>query len=245
MPNPEILTLIAALLGLVVGSFITALSWRLPRGEDWVKTPSHCPACNQRLGVRDLFPILSWALGKGRCRHCKASISCRYPSIELAAACLAALPVWLFGLTPLAGWLAAFGLLLLLLSIIDLEHGILPNNLNILLCALGLGYAWQQQHELLDIGLNLGIGLALGLGLKYGYMAIRKRDGLGLGDVKFLAAAGPWLGLESWAPFLFLSGLLGVILGLFWQKKFGPGTFPFGPALCLALYAVLMLEHIL
>lgn len=245
MPSPLILALIAAAFGLVFGSFITALSWRLPRGEDWVKAPSHCPACNHRLGVRDLFPVFSWLLSKGHCRHCNISVSGRYPLIELTAALLTALPVWQFGLTPLAGWMAALGLLLLLLSVIDLEHGILPNNLNLLLGVLGLAYAWQQQHAWLDIGLNLGIGLLLGLGLKYGYMAIRKRDGLGLGDVKFLAAAGPWLWLDAWAPFLFLSGFFGVILGLFWQKRFGPGTFPFGPALCLALYAVLMLEHVL
>jgi leader peptidase (prepilin peptidase)/N-methyltransferase len=241
MPQ-EAVIVAAAIFGLVMGSFITALSWRLPRGEDWIKNPSHCPACTHRLGVADLFPVLSWLLSNGRCRHCKVEVSVRYPATELTSAALAALPVWLFGLTPLAGWLVALGLLLLLLSIIDLEHGILPNELNLSLGIMGLAYAFQQHHPWQDIAINAVLGLLLGLGLKYGYMALRKRDGLGLGDVKFLAAAGPWLMLEAWAPFLFLSGLFGVILGLIWQKHHGQGTFPFGPALCAALYMVVLAQ---
>lgn len=73
--------------GIQFGSFITLVSYRVPRGEDIVFTPSHCPTCNARLTIVDLFPIFSWLFAGGKCRHCKAPVSVRYPLIEIATGC--------------------------------------------------------------------------------------------------------------------------------------------------------------
>src|SRR5271154_5209537 len=85
--------------GLVFGSFITLASWRLPRGEDIIVKPSRCPKCENKLGFRDLWPVLSWALSKGKCRHCGTKVSARYPLIEIVTAALFLLVYSRYGIT--------------------------------------------------------------------------------------------------------------------------------------------------
>lgn len=83
MHNPALRAGLFFVVGLCVGSFVTALAYRLPRGENWVSARSRCTACNHALGAVDLVPVLSWVFLRGRCRHCGTRISARYPAIEL------------------------------------------------------------------------------------------------------------------------------------------------------------------
>jgi leader peptidase (prepilin peptidase)/N-methyltransferase len=88
------IVVLAGLVGLVVGSFLNVVLWRVPRGESIVTPPSHCPACATPLGPAELVPVLSWVALGGRCRHCHVRVSARYPLIELATAVVFALVAW-------------------------------------------------------------------------------------------------------------------------------------------------------
>jgi leader peptidase (prepilin peptidase) / N-methyltransferase len=86
---------LAGVVGLVLGSFLNVVLWRVPRGESVVSPPSHCPACGTQLGPAELVPVLSWVVLRGRCRHCGVGISVRYPLVELGVGALFAIVAWL------------------------------------------------------------------------------------------------------------------------------------------------------
>ena len=92
-----LLVTLAAVLGACVGSFVNVVAWRVPRHESVVFPPSHCPSCSTPLGALELVPIVSWVVLRGRCRHCGARISARYPLVELSVALLFALFAWIAG----------------------------------------------------------------------------------------------------------------------------------------------------
>ena len=227
---------LVALIGAVIGSFITLVTYRLPRDEPIIRTRSCCPHCHTRLSVRDLIPILSWVVRKGRCRHCRKAVSLRYPLTEIAAAVGAALIVWHFGLTLSTFALCGLWWSALALIVTDLEHYIILDELQIAAALFGLLYAHALAIPFAHVLLTAVAGIALGLLLKYGFIFFAKKDGLGMGDVKFLGVAGIWLAApESFIPFLFFSGVLGVVLGLIWRALGHGERFPFGPALAAAL----------
>lgn len=222
--------------GLVFGSFITLASYRLPRGQGIVLGASRCPVCTTPLGFRDLWPVLSWLASKGRCRHCAAPVSVRYPLIEMATASVFLLIFWRYGLSLQGMVLALLAVTLLIMIVADFEHYIIPDQIHVFLLPLGLFYHYLIETPLEESLFGLIAGLVLGPGLHYGYRWVRKKEGLGFGDVKFLAVAGLWVGLMAMPPFLFLSGMLGVALGLVWRALGKGPRFPFGPALAAALF---------
>jgi prepilin signal peptidase PulO-like enzyme (type II secretory pathway) len=232
----------ALALGAIFGSFASAAIYRLPRGISLGLERSRCPACQTALGPYDLVPLFSWLISGGRCRHCQTGISIRYPAIEVISSLLF-LIAWLVAPTPPAALvLALFSLALLIEAAIDLEFGILPDKVQIFLLPLGTGYRWLSEWTPLDMGIGFVAGLGASLILKYGFLIITKRDGLGWGDIKLIAIAGGVLGLSGLIPFFILSGALGVGLGLAWRKFHSAGTFPFGPALTIALFLCLTLH---
>lgn len=231
-----LLTLLIAIIGATVGSFLTLISYRLPRGENIVHVPSRCPACGTRLKVRDLIPVLSWLLGGGKARCCGARISARYPLIELAAALSAALVFHAYGVTWVAVCLTLFSWCALCMIVTDLEHYFLPDGLQIALAITGLAYGILTAQPLSAITIGGGAGLLIGLTLHYGFQWITGKAGLGLGDVKLLAVSGIWLAsLIALVPYLFFSGALGMIFALIWRMLGRGAVFPFGPALLIAL----------
>lgn len=223
-------------LGLVFGSFVTCVSHRLPLGEDIVKKPSYCPRCNAVLVFRDLWPVFSWVASRGQCRHCKTPVSIRYPLTELATAGLFLLAYLQFGLSPQAAIICLMAVALMVMIVVDLEHYIIPDSVHLALIPLGLGYHYLIGSPWDEIALATVLMAALALFLHYGYSALRGRVMLGFGDVKFFTVAGLWLGLWPIVPFLFLSGVLGVVLGLIWRKLGRGEIFPFGPAMALSLF---------
>lgn len=223
--------------GLTFGSFVTLAAWRLPREEDIVVKPSQCPQCKTKLGFKDLFPVLSWLTSGGKCRHCKNRIGIRYPLIELVTLCAFLLVYSKFGLTFSGVMFALFAVALLIMIVVDLEHYIIPDSIHVALLPLGLAFHWSQGTDWTLVLYGFLAGAGMGLALHHGYRFLRKTEGLGYGDVKFFAVAGVWLTISNFVPFLFFSGLFGVITGLVWRVLGRGKLFPFGPALALALFA--------
>jgi prepilin signal peptidase PulO-like enzyme (type II secretory pathway) len=236
--------------GLMLGSFATALTWREGKGLPWAgRERSRCPHCGATLTVRDLIPLFSWLFLRGRCRHCRAPIGFVYPLTELAAAAMA-LALW-------AAWGWGWALLALLpaipfllaLLIIDARQMILPDRLNVLLGIVMLVFSVYQsftpEFSLAVLGWSVAAGagyaaalLSLGLFMKF----LLKKEALGFGDVKFFAVAGLGLGF-MWMPgYFILSGLCGVLTGIFWRICFKSQIFPFGPAIIIAFFVCLLLK---
>ncbi len=238
----ELLIVVCA--GLVFGSFITCASYRLPLELDVVRKPSYCPKCNTILGFRDLFPIFSWLFSGGKCRHCSAKISARYPLIELITGALFAFLYLRYGLTLQGFILAGTVIMLMIMIVADLEHFIIPDCVHVILLPLAIAYSYAGGTFSPDIlwGFILMTGLALLL--HYGYSALRGRAMLGFGDVKFFAIVGVWLDLSAIPVFLFISGILGVLLGLIWRILGKGQVFPFGPALAIALFICIVFPNI-
>jgi len=241
-------------MGLCLGSFATALAYRLPRGESILKkTRSACPSCDMTLAVRDLVPFFSWAFLGGKCRGCKKPIGWRYPAIELATLTLCASFYLVFGLSWPVAILFFLAPVLVAIIAIDFEHKIIPDGLNLSIFLIGaaalLAASFQAGNPpefFTEEGLEgLGGVLAYGLGsllLRHVCGLILKREPMGMGDVKFFAAIGFWLGLnpETAAWLMVAAGLTGVVLALLWKKARGEAEFPFGPALVLAFIGALL-----
>jgi leader peptidase (prepilin peptidase)/N-methyltransferase len=241
------------LMGLALGSFATALSWRIPRGISILKkTRSSCPACRKDLGVADLVPLFSWLFLKGKCRHCRAPIGMRYPLIELATLFLCLVFYFVYGLTPETVLVFALAPVIVSIIDIDLNHKIIPDSLNLSIFLIGVALLLVNAIFSGDFipflaakgGLSIGGTLVYGFGsllLRQVAMMILKREPMGLGDIKFFAAAGFWLGLDANAASLFMifSGVIGIVLAMIWKKKTGEVEVPFGPSLMIAFLVAL------
>ncbi|TAL35557.1 MAG: prepilin peptidase [Alphaproteobacteria bacterium] len=246
---------VTVFLGLCLGSFATALSWRLPRGISVSFERSKCPKCGRILGVADLVPVFSWLLMRGRCRSCRAPIGWRYPLIELATLALCIAFYERFGFSPSTVLLFCLAPVVIAAADIDFSHMIIPDGLNLAVLLLGMAVlaansfsASDPPEFILAHGETALGGMALyGIGslvLRQGGMALLKREPLGWGDVKFFAASGFWMGTnpEVLAHFLILSGTAGVVIALLWRKFHKEAAFPFGPALLLAFIIMLIAE---
>jgi len=274
MPLTELLTLYpltfvvsALVLGLIVGSFINVLVWRLPKmlERDWqaqardvlglepepaaapynlLLPHSQCPHCAQPIRPWENIPLLSYLWLRGRCAHCKVTISPRYPLTELACGLLSAFIAWHLGF----GWPACLLIVLtwglLAMSLIDTEHQLLPDVLVLPLLWLGL--------IINSFGLFVSLHDAL-WGAVAGYMAlwsvfwlfklITGKDGIGHGDFKLLALLGAWGGWQILPLTILLSSLVGAVVGVILLKLRDQKTstpIPFGPYLAIAGWIALL-----
>lgn len=256
IPLPDGFYLAAtALLGLVLGSFATALAYRIPRGISiFKKARSSCTSCGRNLTAADLVPLFSWIGLRGRCRGCGAKIGWQYPLIELGTLVLCLAFYLRFGFqAPQVFFFFALAPLVAAVIAIDLEFKIIPDSLNLAMLGAGAGMlaanAFQSPDAIGFITSRGGEGLAaavlyvaVSLGLRQAVMIWRKKDALGWGDVKFFAVAGFWLGLnpDSAAYLMLVAGLAGIFLAIVWQKIRKEAEFPFGPAILLAFTAMLL-----
>ena len=218
-----------------VGSFCGVLVARLParRGVVWGR--SACAACGHALGVRDLVPLASFAVLRGQCRYCKAAIGWSAPAVEAAALGVA---VW----AAIAGergaqlWAGcALGWTLLTLGWIDAVSLRLPDGLTLPLLLAGLGEAlWLEPDAVTGRAFGAAVGYTLLWGVAWGYRRLRRREGLGLGDAKLLAAGGAWVGVA-----LLGEAVLGAALaGLAWALARRRRMVAFGPFLAAAIWMV-------
>lgn len=243
---PAWTALVAVLVGLSVGSFVGMLVYRLPRGMALDKPKSFCPGCRNPIGWRSNIPLLSFLLQGGRCGRCSERIHWRYPLSELLCALLA-LWAWAgFGasLEATAAFLVCAALVAL--ALIDFEHGLLPDRLTLGLLWAGLAYSLAPKSSAAGMSALLpfpGPGQAIaGAIAGYAFLwlfnqawrILRKRDGLGLGDCKLLAAMGAWLGLNALPLVLAPAAVAGALTGLV-MIALGRGSLsaeiPFGPFL--------------
>lgn len=229
-----------ALLGAILGSFIATLAIRWPEGRSVMRGRSHCDGCGMTLSARDLVPLLSAALARGRCRSCGTAIDPRHWQIELAALWIGALAgIVIGGPVALAG--AAFGWLLLALAALDITDFWLPDRLTLTLALGGvatglLGIAPLPIDRL--IGGVAGFAALWAIGA--GYKLLRGRDGLGGGDPKLLGAIGLWLGWQMLPAVLLLAALTGLALVLLGMVRGRVARMddkaPFGALLAIAAY---------
>ena len=221
--------------GLCFGSFVTLATWRLPRHQNIITGRSKCLTCKTELGFKDLWPVLSWITSGGKCRHCETPISARYPIIELITAGTVFLVYLQLGWTLSAAVVALLAVSLLILIIVDFEHYIIPDQIHLFLLPLGVTYHFVQETSWVEVAAGAFTGAVIGAGLHYGYRWRFKKEGLGFGDVKFLVVVGLWLGFTPMPPFLFFSGIIGILTGLAWRALGRGPRFPFGPALAISL----------
>ena len=256
------------LIGLLIGSFLNVVIYRLPvmMKRSWksdcaecfpeaklkvddevfnlVLPRSHCPQCHHLIGSTENVPVISWLIQKGKCKHCQCKISTRYPAIELLTGLLS-LVVALF--IPF-GWALLFALIftwtLIALTFIDVDTMLLPDQLTLPLLWLGL---------LVNLsGSFVGLSDAV-LGAVFGYLSlwsiywlfklITGKEGMGYGDFKLLAALGAWFGWQALPIIILLSSFAGAILGILMivlskDKKSKP--MPFGPYLAIAGWVYLL-----
>lgn len=236
-----------AALGLLVGSFLNVVIWRVPRGESIVRPRSRCPRCDTPIRPRDEVPVASWLILGGRCRDCSQPISARYPLVELGTAIVFAVLAWRIGLhadLPAFLYLGAVGVAL---ALIDLDVKRLPNV--IVLPSYGvatalLGIAAVAESDL-SAFLRAGLGMVALFGL-YFLLALIYPAGMGFGDVKLAGVLGLYLGWLGWAELVtggFLGFLFGGLVGgaLMAVRRAGrKSQIPFGPfMLAGALVAIL------
>lgn len=225
------------ILGLVMGSAVTALSFRIPRERSWIHGYSACPSCDRPLRPLDLIPVASFVMTRGRCRYCGAAIGWRYPITELVCAAWAMLVYRHMGLVPALPLVALWGFLLVALLWIDLDFQLLPDALTFPGTLLGIAAALTApagaRHAL--FGVLVGSGL-LWL-LAWGYLKLRKTEGMGGGDIKLAAMFGAVLGWQLTLLTLFLAALAGSLWGgLLMLRRAGTGqtALPFGTLLAPA-----------
>jgi leader peptidase (prepilin peptidase) / N-methyltransferase len=236
--------LFAAVWALILGSFATVCVHRIPRGQSIVRPASRCPHCGKPIRWRHNIPVFGFIFLGGRCFSCRRPIPWRYPAMEALLVALFAALVWRYSNQPVMWALGAFlTWYLLVISVIDLELKIIPDVLSLSLLAAGLaaspfnpllgyGFGARAAEGLLGALFGFSIMVAIALGGK----AIWKRDALGGGDVKLMAALGAFLGWQGVIATLFLGSLAGTLWAgsLLVMKKIQRGSYiPFGPFLAL------------
>ncbi len=266
--SPALLISLSVILGLLVGSFLNVVVYRLPLmlQRDWKqqcyeflevdeqarqetdqekqhpvfnlqKPDSHCPHCGHKIRPWENIPVISYLLLGGKCSACKTSISLRYPAVELTSGILSGLVAFYYGY----GWLTLALMIavwsLLVLTLIDFDHQLLPDDITLPLLWLGL------LVNALDPGFGVTLSSAV-IGAVAGYLSLWSfywlfklltgKEGMGYGDFKLLAALGAWLGWQALLPIIILSSLVGAIFGVIMILAAGrdrSAPMPFGPFL--------------
>lgn len=247
---PAVVTV--GVLGLLFGSFANVAIHRWPRKGSVVTPPSACPACGAPIRPHDNIPVLSWLLLRGRCRDCGARISPRYPIIELLVGILWAVVAAIHGLTWLLPALLVLTWALVVATIIDLEHRIIPNKLTyplapitltlLVLAAAAMG-DWNDLVRAIIVGLALPTGMFL---LSETFRILRGQAGMGMGDVKLAVSLGLVLGyLGGWQVAIGLYAtiisavLIAVGLMLAGRAKLA-SRIPFGPYLAIGTLVAIL-----
>lgn len=266
--NPSYFLVLVGLVGLLVGSFLNVVVYRLPlmlerawkaQSESADATPesdaafnlavprSQCPSCQHQLSAAENIPVVSYLFLRARCRHCRVRIAPRYPLVELAAALASVLVAREFGFTPTTLFLLIFVYALIAASLIDFDHQLIPDDISLPLLWLGLlvaafdcGVPGVSAFDAI-VGATVGY-LSLWL-LYWVFLLATGKEGLGYGDFKLLAALGAWLGWQNLPAILLLSSLVGAVIGLGLITLGGRTRnqpMPFGPFLAGAGFVMLL-----
>jgi leader peptidase (prepilin peptidase)/N-methyltransferase len=256
-----------AVFGLAIGSFLNVVIHRLPKmmEDDWraqcaelsgapepvtarrynlVVPRSHCPSCKTPLRAADNVPLVSWLVLRGKCAHCGARISARYPVVEAITALLSAAVAWRFGF----GWPTALALVftwsLIALTFIDADTTLLPDDITLPLLWLGLATNLLGTFAPLKDAVIGAIAGYLALWSVYWLFKLATgKEGMGYGDFKLLAALGAWMGWKALLPIVLLSSVVGAVVGIVLIVLARRGReipIPFGPYLAAAGLVVML-----
>lgn len=259
----------AIILGLLVGSFLNVVIYRLPKSleGEWksdccellnIEPPkieklgiafpnSHCPKCKAAIKPWENIPVISYLLLKGKCSNCQARISPRYPLIEIAAGLLSGLIIYTFGLTAQGGLALVMTWALVALTMIDIDTQLLPDNITLPLMWLGLIANYFGVFTSLENAFWGAVAGYLSLWSVYWlFKIITGKEGMGFGDFKLLAALGAWMGWQALPLIIILSSFVGAIIGVAGILILGRDRnvpIPFGPYLAIAGWIALIWGH--
>ena len=227
--------------GAAIGSFLNVLIIRIPQGISIVYPSSHCQTCGHAIRFYDNIPVISYIILRGRCRDCHEKISLRYPLVEILTAIMSLLLFWKFGLSLKYMFSFVFSCTLIVITFVDFDHQIIPDIITLpgipmfaLIAVLFMNVPWM------DAVLGIIIGGGCLYAVAVGYELITKREGMGGGDIKLLAMLGGFLGWKSIFFIVFVSSLLGALVGVSMMIAKGQNmkyAVPFGPFLSIAAVA--------
>jgi leader peptidase (prepilin peptidase)/N-methyltransferase len=270
--TPDLVFVICAgAFGLAIGSFLNVVIYRLPKmmQAEWqaqcaeidgreiepatrfnlLVPGSHCPACRTPLRIRDNFPLLSYFASGGKCAHCGAAISARYPVVEALTAGLAVFVAWRFGFG-IAGLAAlAFTCVLIALTFIDADTTLLPDSLTLPLLWGGLLLNINGTFApLKDAVIGAAAGYLILWSIYWLFKLVTGKEGMGYGDFKLLGALGAWFGWKMLLPIVLLSSVVGAIVGivlLILARRGRDIPIPFGPYLAAAGFIALIYGQVI
>ncbi len=256
--------LLALAAGLLIGSFLNVCIYRMPRDLSVVSPRSFCPHCEHTVAWYDNIPIVSYLVLRGHCRHCRKPIPLRYPVVEALTGGLFFSFVLVLGPSLRSLKLCVFSALLVGLMFSDIEERILPDEFTLGGIVLGLGFSalvpfrdsfamfflpayWNRVWvSVFESGLGAVLPALMLWGLGALYIKIRKREGLGLGDVKMVAMIGAFLGLQGTIGTVMLGSILGSVIGLIYiygtRKDAATYELPFGSFLAAGAIAVALIS---
>lgn len=239
--------------GLIVGSFLNVCIYRIPAKISLWWPPSTCPKCKTKIKFYDNIPVLSYLILRGKCRHCKEPISIQYPLIEAFTGLITLLVVWALGLSAWTAVALFITYCLIVLSIIDFKLFIIPDRFSIGLAVLGLivsfinpAFIGGPMAKFVQALIGGGVGFFGLWGMAVIGSIIFKKEAMGGGDIKLLAAVGTITGLEGVISSLMISSFAGLIyyavLALL-KKNPQNKTIPFGPFISLGLFINILIPH--
>lgn len=268
--DPLITLIGTALFALVIGSFLNVVILRLPvmmdrawrqecravldspeisglQGEvSLIHPPSTCPGCGHRIRPLENIPVISWIAMRGRCSACKQRISVRYPLVEGLTALVSLAVVWQLGVTWQTGAALIFTWSLLALTVIDLDHQLLPDSITLPLLWLGLVLNAYGTFVPLETALWGAVFGYLSLWSVYwAFKLLTGKEGMGYGDFKLLAALGAWLGWQALPTIIVLSSFIGAVVGIsliVLRGRDRGAPIPFGPFLAGAGWLTLVAD---
>jgi leader peptidase (prepilin peptidase)/N-methyltransferase len=256
---------LCALFGLMVGSFLNVVIYRLPKimEQDWrnhcqaiqgneptnttqytlAKPRSACPACGHQITAFENIPVISYLLLKGQCSQCKTKISPRYPLVELLTATLIGIIAWKFGYSSNTLFAAIFTFALIALTFIDFDTQLLPDDITLPLLWLGLLFNLNTGFTDIHSAVIGAVAGYLSLWSVYWLFKLATgKEGMGYGDFKLLAAIGAWFGWQLLPAVILLSSITGALIGIgliIFTKRGRETPMPFGPFLAIAGIAAL------
>ena len=231
--------------GTFVGSFLNVCIFRLPAHQSVVTPSSHCLSCKHPIAFYDNIPLISFIILRGKCRKCKAAISYQYPLVELLSGFLSLIFVIKCGFLSLDYFVYfLFSAALLVITVIDIQHQIIPDIISLPGIAVGLVISFFVPHlTFLDSLIGAVAGGGILLLVAGGYYLFTKREGMGLGDVKLLAMMGAFLGWKSILFIIMVASFSGTLVGItvmLLQKRDRRYAIPFGPFLSLGALSYLL-----
>ncbi len=252
--NTTQLLIFSGIIGLLVGSFLSMLTWRLPRlmlaGEEQILKKislggSKCPQCDATIPWYRLIPLFSWLLSGGKCHNCDNKISVRYPLIELFTTALTVACIWHFGATIEGIAATLFSWLLITIFVIDFEHQLILDSLSLPLLWLGLLFNTQNLFVTpTDAIIGAAVGYLLLWTVYHLFKILTGKEGMGYGDFKLLAALGAWFGFLALPQIILIaavSSILISVIGIVLKTRGKDTPLAFGPFLAIGGWATLFL----